>query len=74
MSALGTNSLDALNRGNLIRRIDLTTLQLFVAIWEEGNLTRAATRESIAPSAVSKRLNDLEAALRYRCSPATRKT
>lgn len=46
--------------GSLFRRIDLTTLQLFVAICEEGNLTRAATREAIAPSAVSKRLNDLE--------------
>ncbi|MGN6571950.1 MAG: LysR family transcriptional regulator [Pseudolabrys sp.] len=48
----------------LIRRIDLTTLQLFVAVCEEGNLTRAATREGIAASAVSKRLTDLEAALK----------
>lgn len=47
-----------------IRRIDLTTLQLFVAVCEEGNLTRAAAREGIAPSAVSRRLSDLEAALK----------
>jgi DNA-binding transcriptional LysR family regulator len=47
-----------------IRRIDLTTLQLFVAVCEEGNLTRAAAREGIAASAVSKRLHDLESAMR----------
>jgi DNA-binding transcriptional LysR family regulator len=47
----------------LLRRIDLITLQLFVAVCEEGNLTRAANRQGIAPSAVSKRLNDLERAL-----------
>jgi len=48
---------------NLIRRLDLVTLQLFVAIHEEGSLTRAATREAIALSAASKRLNELESAL-----------
>lgn len=47
----------------LIRDLDILTLQLFVAICEEGNLTRAARREAIAPSAVSKRLADLESAL-----------
>ncbi len=41
-------------------RISLTTLRLFVAVAEEGVLTRAATREGIAPSAASKRLLDLE--------------
>ena len=46
----------------LSRRIDLTTLRLFVAICEERNLTRAASREGIAPSAVSKRMNDFELA------------
>jgi DNA-binding transcriptional LysR family regulator len=45
---------------SLARRIDLVTLQLFIAICEERNLTRAAQREAIAPSAVSKRLHDLE--------------
>lgn len=48
---------------HLTRRIDLTTLQLFIAICEEGNLTRASQREAIAPSAVSKRLHDLEETL-----------
>lgn len=47
-------------------RINLTTLRLFVAIAEEGVLTRAAAREAIAPSAASKRLADLEADLRLR--------
>lgn len=44
----------------LIRRIDLTTLQLFVAVCEEGKLTKASQRQAIAPSAASKRLHDLE--------------
>ncbi|SFI94791.1 LysR family transcriptional regulator [Bradyrhizobium sp. Gha] len=47
----------------LVRDLDILTLQLFVAICEEGSLTRAARREGIAPSAASKRLSDLEKAL-----------
>ncbi len=46
-----------------VRRIDLTTLQLFIAVCEEQNLTRAAAREGIAASAVSKRLAELEKTL-----------
>ena len=46
----------------LLRRIDLTTLRLFIAVCEEKNLTRAAAREGIAASAVSKRMNDFETA------------
>src|ERR1700710_199452 len=46
----------------LSRRIDLTTLRLFIAVCEEQNLTRAAQREGIAASAVSKRMNDFELA------------
>lgn len=42
----------------LIRRLDLITLQLFVAVHEEGTLTRAAAREAIAVSAVSRLLFD----------------
>jgi DNA-binding transcriptional LysR family regulator len=45
------------------RRIDLTSLQLFVATCELGSIGRAAEREFIAASAVSKRLSDLEATL-----------
>ena len=45
------------------RRIDLTSLQLFVAVCELGSIGRAAEREFIAASAISKRLSDLEAAL-----------
>jgi DNA-binding transcriptional LysR family regulator len=48
---------------NLLRRLDPTTLQLFLAVHEEGTLTRAAERESIAVSAASKRLVELEQAL-----------
>src|SRR6185312_14582459 len=44
----------------LSRRVDLTTLRLFIAICEEQNLTKAAHREGIAASAVSKRMNDFE--------------
>ena len=46
----------------LLRRIDLTTLRLFIAVSEEKNLTRAASREGIAASAVSKRMADFELA------------
>ncbi|BAN25298.1 LysR family transcriptional regulator [Caballeronia insecticola] len=48
---------------NLLRRLDLTTLQLFLAVFEEGTLTRAAEREAIAVSAASKRLLELEQAV-----------
>lgn len=47
----------------LVRRLDLITLQLFVAVFEEGTLTRAAAREAIAVSAASKRLMELEQVL-----------
>lgn len=47
----------------LIRRLDLVTLQLFVAVHEEGTLTRAASREAIAVSAASKRLVELKVVL-----------
>ena len=48
---------------NFARRIDLTSLQLFVAVCELGSIGRAAEREFLAASAVSKRLADLEAAV-----------
>lgn len=48
---------------NFTRRIDLTSLQLFVAVCELGSIGKAAEREFIAASAVSKRLSDLESTL-----------
>ena len=48
---------------NFARRVDLTSLQLFVAVCELGSIGKAAEREFIAASAVSKRLSDLEATL-----------
>ena len=53
----------SLSERNFARRIDLTSLQLFVAVCELGSIGRAAEREFIAASAVSKRLADLENAL-----------
>jgi DNA-binding transcriptional LysR family regulator len=47
----------------LIRKIDLTSLRLFVAVCQEGNIARAAARECIAPSAVSRRVAEIEAAI-----------
>jgi DNA-binding transcriptional LysR family regulator len=42
-------------------RHDLVSLKLFVAVAECANLTRAAEREHLAVSAVSKRIGELEA-------------
>ena len=47
----------------LARRLDLTSLALFVAVAEEGGIARAAEREAIAASAVSKRVSELEFAV-----------
>ena len=44
-------------------RIDLQTLRVFAAVAETRNITKAAEREFIAPSAVSKRVSDLEETL-----------
>lgn len=41
-------------------RHDLVTLKLFIAVAECGNLTRAAEREHLAVSAISKRIGELE--------------
>lgn len=46
---------------NLLRKLDLTTLRLFVAVCQENSIARAAEREFIAPSAVSRRIAELEA-------------
>ncbi|SEA82065.1 MULTISPECIES: LysR substrate-binding domain-containing protein [Acidovorax] len=42
------------------RRIDAYSLRLFAAAAQEGSIVRAAAREHIAPSALSRRLVDLE--------------
>lgn len=44
-------------------RFDLTTLRIFVSVYNLKSLTKAAEHEHIASSAVSKRINDLEAEL-----------
>jgi DNA-binding transcriptional LysR family regulator len=49
---------------SLLKRLDLATLRLLIAVSEERTLTRAAQREAIAVSAASKRLTDLEKILK----------
>lgn len=46
-----------------MRDLDLTSLRYFVAVCETGGITRAAERENLVPSAISKRLAQLEEAL-----------
>ncbi|HEY2021888.1 LysR family transcriptional regulator [Paraburkholderia sp.] len=41
-------------------RFDLQSLKLFVAVCEHGSIARAAEAENIAPSALSKRMSQLE--------------
>ncbi|MBV7427252.1 MULTISPECIES: LysR family transcriptional regulator [unclassified Acidovorax] len=45
-------------------KLDPVSLRLFVAVMEENTIAAAAAREHLAASAVSRRLADLEAALR----------
>ncbi|WP_158902170.1 LysR family transcriptional regulator [Burkholderia sp. L27(2015)] len=47
-------------------RIDLYTMRLFIAVMEEKSLTKAAAREHIAASAISKRLSDFEQSMNIR--------
>lgn len=44
-------------------RFDLFSLQLFLAVCEERSIAKAADRENIAASAISKRISDLEGRL-----------
>lgn len=46
-----------------MRNLDFFTLQLFVAVCETGNMSRAAEGSSMVASAVSKRLAQLEASV-----------
>ena len=43
-----------------MRDLDLTSLRLFAAVCETGNIARAGDNASIVPSAISKRLAQLE--------------
>lgn len=43
-----------------ISKLDLLSLRLFLTVCEERSIGRAAERESITPSAVTKRIQDLE--------------
>lgn len=45
----------------MLRHLDPVTLRLFVATCEERNIARAAAREALVPSAVSKRISAVEA-------------
>jgi DNA-binding transcriptional LysR family regulator len=44
----------------MLHNADAVTLRLFVAVCEEGNIARAAAREAIVPSAISKRIAAME--------------
>ncbi|NML97082.1 LysR family transcriptional regulator [Paraburkholderia sp. RP-4-7] len=52
--------MNGLSIHNLVRKVDLFTLKLFLTAIEEGQIGRAAVREHIAPSAATKRIQDLE--------------
>lgn len=44
-------------------RVDPYSLELFLLVAEEGSIARAASRAHIAPSALSRRITDLESAV-----------
>jgi len=45
---------------SFLRHLDLATLDLFIQIRESGSIARAAERGNLAPSALSKRISELE--------------
>lgn len=47
-----------------MRDLDPVSIRLFLATLEEGSIARAAARENIVPSAVSKRISEMESELR----------
>src|SRR5262245_39456172 len=57
---LGVPRRNGVPGGSRVTRVDLVTLSLFIAVVEETSLAKAAEREHLAPSAISKRLQDLE--------------
>lgn len=54
-------------------RLDPISLQLFIAVLEEGTIAAAAEREHIAAAAVSKRISELESQLRTQLLNRTNK-
>ncbi|QXI27049.1 LysR family transcriptional regulator [Pseudomonas vanderleydeniana] len=46
---------------DLVRKLDLVSLRLFAAVCQEGSISRAAEREFITASAVSRRISEIEA-------------
>lgn len=54
-------------------RLDPTSLKLFVSIVEEGTIARAGEREHLSAAAVSKRISELESALRTQLLNRTNK-
>lgn len=54
-------------------KLDPTSLKLFVCVVEEGTIVAAAERSHIAAAAVSKRVSELEAALRTQLLKRTNK-
>jgi DNA-binding transcriptional LysR family regulator len=56
----GRSNPERLDRHEMDRPLDTVTLQFIVAVCEEGSIARAAAREAIVPSALSKRIAALE--------------
>lgn len=52
--------MSSFNKTRLLRQVDFFTLRLFLSAVEEGQIGRAALRENIAPSAATKRIQELE--------------
>jgi DNA-binding transcriptional LysR family regulator len=59
-----------------LKRLDLTSLRLFITVCDEGSIGKAAEKEFIVASAISKRMSDLEvevgASLLYRSKQGVR--
>ena len=54
-----------------MKDLDLTTLRLFVAACDLGNIARAGEQQHIGSSAISKRMALLEEQVQARCWSAT---
>jgi DNA-binding transcriptional LysR family regulator len=50
-------------KGNVCRKIDLHSMEILVRIAEHGNFSKAAEAVGLVPSAVSRRISELESAL-----------